>query len=120
MLEPKLRKEVIQPPLWIREKILKKYYLDVQKIGYIDAHIAYDTAMHHAYCQLNPHLKYNGKNKDGSPKLRKMLTRESFEPTHDQFGTPLWVHKLDEEELNSYMTRQEINAKRRAERRPLV
>ena len=120
MLKPKPRKEVIQPPLWIREKILKKYYSDVEKLGYVDAYIAYDTAMHYAYCQLNPHLKYNGKNKDGSPKLRKMLTRESFEPTHDQFGTPLWIYKLDEEELNSDLTRQQINRKRKAQSRPLV
>jgi hypothetical protein len=120
MLEPKERKPVIPPPLWVREKILKKYYNDVQKIGYIDAYIAYDTAMHFAYCQLNPHLKYSGKNKDGTPKLRKLLTRQNFEPHHDQFGFPLWIYKLDEEELNSHLTREEINRKRKAERRPLV
>lgn len=120
MLEPKERRKVVLPPLWVREKILNKYYADVEKLGYIDAYVAYDTAMHYAYCQLNPHLKYEGKNKDGSPKLRKMLTTEHFQPRHDQFGIPLWVYKLNEEELNSHLTREEINRKRRAERRPLV
>jgi len=120
MLNSQKRREIISPPLWVREKILTKYYSDVEKIGYVDAYIAYDTAMHFAYCQLNPHLKYSGKNKDGSPKLRKLLTREHFQPHNDQFGTPLWVYKLDEEELNSHLTREEINRKRRAERRPLV
>lgn len=128
MLKPNKRKPIVLPPLSVREKILQKYYEDVKNHGYIDAYIAYDSAMHRAYVKLNPHLRYAGLdkngnpllNKDGTPKLRKLLTRKDFEPHHDQFGFPLWIYKLDEEELNSHLTREEINEKRRAEHRPLV
>jgi len=128
MLEPKKHRKLFLPPISVRNKILNKYYVDVQNLGYIDAYIAYDTAMHYAYCKLNPHLQYESTNKDGSPrlnkdgspKLRRMLTREHFQPFHDQFGFPIWVHKLDEEELNSHLTREEINQRRKAQHRPLV
>lgn len=102
------------PPIVLRNRILEKYYSDLQQIGYTDAHIEYHNAMHLLYCKYNPHLKYTS-----NGKLIPLLTREKFNSKSklDKFGTPLWVYDLDEEELNSHLTYEEILQQRRLNKR---
>lgn len=102
--------DIYIPPLVLRDRILERYYSNVLANGYTDAYIEYHNSMHILYCKYNPHLKYT-RNK----KLIPMLTREKFQSKYklDQFGTPLWVYDLTEEELDSHLTYEEILAQRK-------
>lgn len=102
------------PPNVLRNRILEKYYSDIEKIGYTDAHIEYHNSMHLLYCKYNPHLKYS---RNG--KLIPLLNKERFNSKSklDKFGTPLWVYDLDEEELNSHLTYEEILEQRKLKKK---
>ena len=101
------------PPLVLRQRILDKYYADLQEMDYVDAYCLYSNAMHLLYCRYNPHLKYSGKDSNGKPKLRQPMTRDRFTPTTDRFGFPLWIYDLTEEELDSHLTYPEILRQRK-------
>ena len=105
------------PPIVLRSRILHKYYEDLKTMDYVDAYCLYSNAMHILYCKYNPHLKYSSKDSIGYRKLRKPLTRESFVPTTDRFGFPLWIYDLTEEELDSHLTYPEILEQRKLNKR---
>ena len=74
----KQNKTINHPQLVLRERVLEKYYNDLNKMDHIDALIAYEIAMHKLYVKLNPWL---AKNKYGKP--WKPRTRKDFAPKED-------------------------------------
>lgn len=104
------------PPLSVRRQILDQYYNNLEIMDRIDAYVAYNTSMHFLYCKHNPHLKYQGLDrngrpildKDGNPKLRRLLTREDFIVRNDKFGFPLWVNDLSPELFERWASGEDV------------
>jgi hypothetical protein len=104
------------PSLSARNKILDQYYKNLEVMDRIDAYVSYNTSMHFLYCKDNPHLKYQGYDKkgrhildkDGNPKLRRLLTREDFIVRNDRFGFPLWVNDLSPELFERWAAGEDV------------
>lgn len=90
--------KIVHPPLQRREEILNQYYVNLESMDYIDAHVIYEHHMHRLYVIYNPWL---AKGPDGRP--RRTRTRKDFTPKTDKYGVPLHLLKMSEEEFESYM-----------------
>lgn len=75
----KQNKEVNHPPLVLRERILEKYYNDLNVMDHIDAHIAYEISMHKLYVKHNPWLARNKYGKPWRPRTRKDFSPKDFD-----------------------------------------
>lgn len=110
------KRDIVLPPLSDRQRILEQYYKNLEIMDRIDAYVTYDASMHLLYCKYNPHLRYQGRDKngnlildkDGNPKLRRLLKREDFLRTHDDFGFPLWVNDLSPELFERWAAGEDI------------
>jgi hypothetical protein len=90
--------KVVHPPIERRQKILDQYYLNLDNMDHIDAHVAYEHAMHRLYVIYNPWLATTP---DGRP--RRTRTRKDFLPKTDKFGVPLELLKMTEQEIEDYV-----------------